>query len=473
MTKAPWHPAVVMGPAIQAANGTRVPVMHGSAVRLVSIAQGVAGTFDANDEVLLDDKLNVIMARSTWEGPRHAEVAIFDRREGEKIVLKSRDEEFKVDVSKSLRNVELKPGCKITWDRALWMALEMIAQPDPFMLGEVPQVGPEAIGGQDANLETVLSALTTVLVAPDLAIEYALSGRQSVLLVGPPGCGKTLIARIAAAEIARLSGRKCRFFLAKPGEWQSCWVGITEQRIRELFSSLREAAREGLAVLFLDEVESCGRTRGTTIGHHDDKALAALLTEIDGFTGREGVAIISATNRKDLIDPALLQRISDIEVPVRRPDMKGARAIFNIHLSENLPYCPNGQAASSTRDEIITTAVSRIYDPNSQFNEVAHVKFRDGNSRPVGARDLASGRTFEQICRAARTSAFLRQVRGGERGIRVDDIEAAVATTVERLASTLTVRSIHSYVDLPTDVDVVAVEPVVRKARHAYRYVNN
>src|SRR5262249_29067655 len=153
-------------------------------------------------------------------------------------------------------------------------------------------------------------------------------------------------------------------------------------------------ADDGFAVLFMDEVEAVGRIRGSAVGHHSDKFLAALLAELDGFSDRTGVAIIAATNRKDLIDPALLAPASDVEITVSRPDLEAARAIFGIHLPESLPFSPNGPLAADTRRAAIETAVSRFYSPNAD-NELCVLRFRDGKTRTVAGRELASGRVFE------------------------------------------------------------------------------
>jgi len=275
------------------------------------------------------------------------------------------------------------------------------------------------------------------------------------------------MARVAAAEVTRLSGRHCRFAVVKPAEWESPWVGETQQNIRNCFRALRDAAAtDGYAVLFMDEIESIGRIRGGSGNQHGDKFLAALLAELDGFTDRAGVAIVAATNRKDLVDPALLERLSDVEVAVSRPDMRGAPAIFGIHLHDGLPV------AGGAREDVIDTAVSRFYSPNGG-NELCTLRFRDGKTRTIVARDVASGRLFAQICRAACQTAYLRDLRGGERGVRVADMEDAVAQAFERLATTLSLRNVHAYLsDLPQDVDVVSVEPIVRRVSRPYRYRN-
>ena len=359
------------------------------------------------------------------------------------------------------------------WSRDAWLALEKIEREEghQFLLDDVPDIGRERIGGQDDNVEALLSALTATLVSPEKATEYGLANRHSALLVGPPGCGKTTMAQVAAAEMRRLSGVRCRIAVVKPAAWESPWVGETQRNIRACFKALGDAAADGYAILFLDEIEAVGRVRGSAVGQHSDKFLAALLAEIDGFSQRQGIAIIAATNRKDLVDPALLERLSDVELEVRRPDMRGARAIFGIHLPPSLPYHSNGAAPEETRSAMIETAVSHLYSPNAD-NELCVVRFRDGKTRTVGARELASGRTFEQICRSARRSAFLRDVRGGDSGMRVADIESAVSEAMHRLASTLTPRNAHAHLsDLPQDVDVVSVEPITRRVA-AHRYIN-
>jgi proteasome-associated ATPase len=311
-----------------------------------------------------------------------------------------------------------------------------------------------------------------ILVEPKRAAAYGLTGRNSILMAGPPGCGKTLMARVAVSEIARLTGKKCRFAVVKPAEWESPWVGQTQENIRQCFQSLREVGEDGYAVLFMDEIESIGRIRGGAVSQHSDKFLAALLAELDGFADRRNVAIICATNRKDLLDSALYERLSDLEISVGRPEMTGARAIFQIHLPESVPFHPNGELAKSTRQELIEHAVSQFYSPNAG-NELCTLRFRDGKQRVIVARELASGRLFENVCRSARRSAFLREVRGGVTGVQLSDMQDAVSQTLERMRHTLTINNAQAYLhDLPQDVDVVSVEPIVRKVKQPHKYLN-
>lgn len=461
----PWHPALFLR-AVETALGPRAMVLYGGNRRLVGMTDDVPlDSLATGEEVFLGPEGNVVQGVSPYGTPRHGETAFFERATGDgRFVLRWRDEEVVVGIADALRDVRIEAGDQVRWDRAACLALEKIegAKGRRFIIDDVPDVGRDQVGGQDANLERVLSALTATLVDPARASRYRIGKRRTILMVGSPGCGKTLTARVAAAELRRLSGQRCAFAVVKPAEWESPWVGESQQNIRNCFRALREV-EDGYAVLFLDEIDAIGRIRGGAANPHGDKSLTALLAELDGFSDREGVVIIAATNRKDLVDPALLERLSDIEVTFQRPDMRGARAIFEIHLPEDVPV-------QTDRDELIETAVSRFYSPNGG-NEICTIGLRDGKVRTVAARELASGRMFSQVCRSACLAAFLREVRGGPAGVRVADVEEACAEAMERLAATLTPRNVHAYLaDLPQDVDVVRVEPVVRKTARPHRY---
>ncbi len=471
----PWYPAVFLdGVAME--DGPRALVACNGSRRVVGLAEGVeADSLSPGDEVLLGQGQNVVMMRSLYGLERFGETATFERLTPDgRLVLKWRDEDVVVEAAAALRGADLSRGDLLRWDRYAWMAFEKLERPDGrhHFLEETPDVGPESVGGQAEALGRLLDALTAALVAPDKARSYRLKPQRSILMWGPPGCGKTLMARVAAAEVARLSKQQCRFAVVKPAEWENPYVGATQQNIRNCFAALAEAAEDGFVVLFMDEIEAVGRIRGGLGTHHSDKFLAALLAELDGFRQRKGVAVIAASNRKDLIDPALLERISDMDLHVGRPDMRGARAILHIHMPDAVPYSPNGKAAEETRREMIEAAVSRLYSPNAD-NELCLLRFRDSTQRRVAARELVSGRLLEQVSTDARHRACLRDIRTGEEGVRLEDMESALDCAMERLASALTVRNVHAYLtQLPHDVDVVAVEPIERKVKRPHRYLN-
>ncbi len=473
----PWHSAIFRR-AVRTASGPRALVSHGSMRRVVGLVDEVSlESLSPGDEVFLGSELNVIVAKADDGGEQCGEIATFDRclPDGNgRAVLKYREEEIVVQLTPRLKAKGLKSGDLVRWDRNTWIAFEKIERLEGHqsLSQDIPNVTRDQVGGQRANVEKLLWAITAFLLYPEKAAKYGISsGRRSILMVGPPGCGKTLMAKIAAHELAALSGKRCAFREIGPGQWKSPWVGVWEKNISDTFEFARKAAKDGFVVLFFDEIESFGRIRGELGGHHSDAALATLLTKLDGFDDRSNVAIIAATNRKDLVDPALLERLSDIEITVGRPDVKGAREIFQIHLPATLCYSSNGSSPTETRERIIETATSRFYSPNGD-NELCVLRFRDGATRTVVARQLASGRTFEQICRAAYNAAMFREVSGGEQGLTVPDVEEAVAEAMERLSTTLTPRNAHAYLsDLPQDVDVVSVEPVRRKVIRPHHYL--
>lgn len=472
LTAPPWYPALFLRALSDVP--PRALVMQGGTTRAVACTAEVElAELAVGDEVFLG-KDGAIVARAGVPLPRGGETATFERCTADgRLVLRARDEELIVDAAAALDPAALSRGDLVRWDRAAWLARERV-DPDrgPRSIMEaVPDVGRDRVAGLGPALATLLGALTATLVAPDLAARYRLGTRQTVLLHGPPGCGKTLMVRVAAAEVQRLSGHRCRLAVIKPAEWERPYVGETEAEIRRLFAELREASRDGHAILFLDEVEAVGRTRGAFGNHHSDRALSALLCEIQSFEDLDGVAIVAATNAKSLLDGALAERLSAVEIAVGRPPRAAARAIFAVHLDADLPYGPNGAEAAATRAELIDVALTRLYAPNGG-GELCTVRLRDGVVRTVWARELASGRLIEQICRAARHAAFARHAAGGAPGLQVADMEEAVAGAIERLATTLSPRNARAHLpDLPQDVDVVSVEPVVRRPARPHRHV--
>jgi proteasome-associated ATPase len=271
--------------------------------------------------------------------------------------------------------------------------------------------------------------------------------------------------------VARAAGKRCLFANVKPSQFESPYVGETQRNIREFFQVLRRRAKDALVVVFFDEVEGIGRIRGSHSGHHSDKFLAALLAEIEGFEGRSDLVLMAATNRKDLLDPALCQRLSEIEVEIRRPNHDGAREILGIHFPDTLPFSPNGAQAPATRQELIDAAVSQLYAPNGE-NEIVRIRFQDAKERTVRAAELVSGRILEQISKDARTRALRRETAGGEGGVCLADVNGAVASAMEKMRTMVTLHSAHAYLpDLPQDVTVVSVEPVRRAQQEAHRYL--
>jgi ATP-dependent 26S proteasome regulatory subunit len=426
----------------------------------------------AGDAVFLAQDLSLIIGKG-HNGSCVGETATVQRRlSRDRVVIRDRDTDMVIYIAGVLAGKELQPGDQVLWRRDVGMAYEIVpveSTPSFISLEEILDTPPRPLGGLQDTLRRITSMFTLSFVAPELAARYGVSDfNKSLLFDGPPGTGKTSAARHIAYHVAQKTGVACRFASVNGAELESPWVGETQRNVRQLFQSLNEY--DGPAILYIDEVEAIARHRGEMTGHHSDKFLSQWLTCLDGFKRRDRVAVIASTNRKDLVDPALLERISGVAVHIGRPSRDGAREIFEIYLPESVPFHGNGRAPSATRRGVIDSAVARMFDPNAD-TDVAVVRFRDGRSRSVAARELVSGRLIEQISQAARQQAFERHAGGGEEGVSHRDIEEAVADAIERLATTLTVRNVRHYVtDLPQDVDVVAVDPVRRKVRR-HRYL--
>jgi ATP-dependent 26S proteasome regulatory subunit len=473
----PLHEATYLG-TIETSGRTLAKVFHQGARHLVEIDRdSVAEPFAPGDSVFLADRLGVILAKAQ-DRRQIGETAAIERcLPQNRLVVRDRDVEVVVDTTDALREEHPAPGDQVLWSREVGLAFGKISatesSPHFANIEEITQQPPR-VGGLDGKIEPLISLFTTCLVEPELARRFGLDEyNHSALLVGPPGCGKTLTARTIAYQVTQETGIPCRFASVSGSELESPWVGESQRNIRQLFKALND--HDGPTVLYIDEVEAIGRQRGEFAGHHSDKFLSQWLTCLDGFTQRDRVAVIAATNRKDLLDPAILERLSGLEVPIGRPSRYGAHEIFQIHLPESLPYRVAGSGQLETRTAAIDAAVSRLFDPNAD-NEVAVLQFRDGSQRSVAARELISGRLIRQICRAAQHRALSRAAglqRDGGRigagrdrhdGITVADIDEAVAEAIDKLSTTLSVNNaIHYLTDLSDEADVVAVDPIRRK----------
>ena len=470
MAAPPWHPGLVLG-SVEVSAARRVVVHVGSATRVVEVAPEIdAASLGCGVPVFLSSDQNVVIARDPRPLRGAGETARFERVTGDgRIALRARDEEWLVDAVADLEVAALRPGDRVRWHRAAGLAFERCEESEavPFLIDEMPDLPLSAVGGGGRTLTRLLDVLSANLLEPERAKRYGLDGRNSVLLEGPPGTGKTLTTRVVASEIGRRSGRRCRLAVVNPGAWESPWVGETEANMRAVFRALREAAdRDGLAILFFDEVESVARARGGTASQIQDKFLGALLAELDGFGRRGNVAVVAATNRKDLLDPAFRSRMAD-EITVGRPDRREARGIFGVHLAEDLPF-----AAGATRTAMIEAALTRLYAPNAE-PPLCQLQFRDGTRRPVFVRELLNGRLIERICVRARELAFAAEVaREDAAGLWEDDLLCAVDEAVQRLATTLSARNARAHLmELPEDLDVVRVETTPRPVARAHRYV--
>jgi len=473
LTAPPWRRGVFMR-LVQTRAGTLAEVYHGGERRLLRLAEGVQEQDLAVGQlVYLGHELNAVTGVAEAVLPEAGEIATVVRcLEDGRLVLSDRDEQILVEQAEALRGAEVGPGDSVRWNRGLLLAFEPVerkAASELFVTEYLSAQAEQRLGGLSAAVEQVVALFTQGIAHPETAARYGLNHTNTLLMYGPPGNGKTSIARIVGAALAATTGQQCRFASVKGAQLESPWVGATQEAIRDLFRELKRSSLPTL--LLIDEVDGIGRHRGGPGGHLNDKFLSTWLTEIDGLERlNDKLGIIALTNRKDLLDQALLDRLSGMELHIGRPGLEAAREIFAVHLPPNLPYGPNGAEAQQTRDDIIEVAVGTLYSPNAD-NVVAELRFRDGSARTVAARELLSGRTIEQLCIQARRNAFRRHTETGVPGVRVTDMEAAVAEALQRLSTTLTPANARAMLgDLPQDLDVVAVQAVQRNVA-AHRYL--
>ena len=475
MTQTPWYPATLVQ-VCEMPEGLRAIVHVGNTRRVVGFAPGVdAAALDTGCEVFLSSELNVIVAKSPNPTPRGGETALFERRTADgRLILRSRDEELVMHAAGTLDAAALNPGDLVRCDRSVWIAFEKIerARGRQYFLEETPAISFAEIGGLDPQIERVKRALNLHVFHSDIVKRYRLKRKGSILLVGPSGTGKTMIAKALANWLASLSpGGRSRFINIKPSELHSMWYSESEANYRELFRVARaegEANPDVPIVIFFDEVDSVGMARGQSLAHVDDRVLTAFMTELDGLNARGNIIIISATNRRSALDPALARpgRLGDLVLEIARPKRNGARDILAKHLRVEIPYARNGHGDdfAATREEMLEAVVSRLYAPNGD-SELATLQFRDGKRRSVRAADLISGAMLANIVTTAVERACQREVDGGERGLRFEDLIHALTEEFDTAVRTLTPANCRQHLtDLPQDLDVVSVQPVERKA---------
>lgn len=477
LTAPPWHSAVFLGTA-PTERGVSAVVAYHNAPRVVNVADTVdLDALRAGDEVMLGTELNVVVGMLPRRFLASGETAVFDRwLSGDRMIVRSRDEEIVVQAATGLTASELQPGDQVRWNRGLGMAFERLERSpgEHLFLEDMPRESFAQVGGLDAQIAQLQRAISLHYEHPEIVSRYGLRRKGSVLLAGPPGTGKTLMARALANWLGQLSGAgRSRFMNVKPGSLHSMWYAQSEANYREAFRVAREAGAsepDVPVVMFFDEVDSVGAARGESRQGVDDRVLTALMAELDGLEARGNILVVAATNRRDALDPALLRagRLGDLVLEIPRPNRDAARQIFARHLPAGIPYAGVAGAAIA-RDALIEAAVSRIYAPNG-MGDLATVTLRDGKRRPVSARDLASGAAIANICQAAIERACLRDAESGHPGLALADLLETIDAEFESATRTLSPDNCRRYLDdLPQDVDVVRVEPVLRRLRRLHR----
>ena len=410
---------VAVSPAVETDElGVGREVRLNEAMNVVSVhGEDVAGEVVVVKEVLDEDRLLVIMRQ---------------------------DEERVVRRGTRVRDKQVRVGDAVLVDQRSNIAVERIprAEVADLVLEEVPDLGYDDIGGLSAQIEAIRDSVELPYLHADLYERHQLKAPKGVLLYGPPGNGKTMIAKAVAASLARKVAERtgqesatAYFLNIKGPELLNKYVGETERHIRLIFHRAREKSSEGTpVVVFFDEMDSLFRTRGSGVSSDVETTIVPqLLAEIDGVEGLDNVIVIGATNREDMIDPAILRpgRL-DVKIKIDRPDAEGARDIFSKYLTADLPLHPEDLGehdgdAGATVAEMIEAVVERMY-AESDENQFLEVTYAGGDKEVLYFKDFNSGAMIQNIVDRSKKAAIKDFLTTGTEGLRVGHLlDACVA----------------------------------------------
>ena len=412
----------------------------GRKLRVTTSPEIDASELRPGQEVLLNEALNVIEA---LEYERIGEIVMLKEilEGGDRaLVMGSTDDERVVYLAEPLQHDVPRIGDSLLLDPRSGYVYERIpkAEVEELVLEEVPDIRYEDIGGLGGQIEQIRDAVELPYLHPELFREHRLRPPKGILLYGPPGCGKTLIAKAVAnslaKKVAETTGQQGKsFFLNIKGpELLNKYVGETERHIRLVFQRAREKASEGMpVVVFFDEMDSLFRVRGSGVSSDVENTIVPqMLSEIDGVEGLENVIVIGASNREDMIDPAILRpgRL-DVKIKIERPDAEGAKDIFSKYITHDLPLheddlVENDGSRASCVDAMIQRVTERMYDETEE-NRFLEVTYANGDKETLYFKDFNSGAMIQNIVDRAKKMAIKDFLDSGQKGIRVHHLLAA------------------------------------------------
>ena len=394
-------------------------------------------------EVMLNDALNIVLERGSDLSGEVVSLKEVLEDGIRAIVVVRGDDERVCELATAIRGMHLRSGDLLRLDSRSNLLLEKLDQPEVehLLLQEIPNISYTDIGGLDSQIEQIADAVELPFLHADLFAEHQLPAPKGILLYGPPGCGKTLIAKAVANSLARkVASRtgddkgRSYFINIKGPELLNKYVGETERQIRLIFERAREKSDEGWPVIiFFDEMDSMFRTRGTGISSDMESTIVPqLLAEIDGVEGLRNVIVIGATNREDLIDPAILRpgRL-DVKIKIERPDENAARQIFARYLTNDLPISQSDIESLGGGDiqiavqKMVDQAVDEMY-ATTDDNQFLEVTYQNGEKEIMYFKDFSSGAMIENIVRRAKKLAIKRLIDSGSKGICLQDLMESI-----------------------------------------------
>src|SRR5512144_3003741 len=390
-------------------------------------------------ELILNEGLNVV---ETAGYEIQGEVVILkEQLDAERAIVTQRADEDRVGIiADPLRQVKLKIGDHLLIDAKSGYLLEKLpkSEVEDLSLEEVPDISYDDIGGLTTQIEAIKDAVELPYLYSDYYKEHHLAPPKGVLLYGPPGCGKTMIAKAVAnnlaARISETRGEKVKgFFLSIKGpELLNKYVGETERKIREIFVKAREKAAEDVpVVIFFDEMDALFRTRGSGISSDVETTIVPqLLAELDGVEAVKNVIVIGASNRQDLIDPAILRPGGlDEKIKIERPDRDAAVDVFGKYLTTDLPIHESETrqdgSIQATVGRMVAATIEEMYSLGEE-NRFLEVTYANGDKEVLYFKDFASGAMIESVVRRAKKLALKRYIQTSEKGIKVEDLLNAV-----------------------------------------------
>ena len=399
------------------------------------------GDLKRGQEVMLNEALNVIAVRDfELQGEVVTLKEILEDRKRALIIARA-DEERVAELAASVNVNKLRAGDSLLMDPKSGHIIEKLPKPEveELILEEVPDISYEDIGGLDNQLEEIRDAVELPFLHGELFKEHKLEPPKGVLLYGPPGCGKTLVAKAVANSLAKKvaeklgrTDRQSYFLNIKGPELLNKYVGETERQIRLIFQRAKEKSEEGVPVIvFFDEMDSLFRTRGSGISSDIESTIVPqLLAEIDGVESLKNVIVVGASNREDLIDPAILRpgRL-DVKIKIERPNEKSAKDIFAKYLTTEIPIAKTEidrhGSAKKAIGVMIESTVEKMYSDDER-NRFLEVTYANGDKEVLFFKDFSSGAMIENIVRRAKKMAIKRAIAGDPKGISESDLGSAI-----------------------------------------------